>query len=102
MQKLLLVHGWDYKHYSTQTSSHDAWDNRRKFVDELAKIHELKTVTLPGFCGEKDTATPPQVLLDKVPKLKNNIAILANGTHDIANTNTAELISEIYKFTSLQ
>ena len=241
MQKLLLIHGWDYKHYATQTSSCDAWDNRRKFVDELAKIYGLKTVTLPGFCGEKepntpwqledfadfveqkiqtdnfkpdyilgysfggavalthklkydknkiilvspaisrkykketpahnklkyftkflpscvqdilkdqyisrvlknpfyiygtyflkktylnivsidlseklkllkssdlkiifgekDTATPPQVLLDKVPELRNSIAILANGTHDIANTNTAELVSEINKFTSLQ
>lgn len=237
MFKMLLIHGWDYKHYSFMTPSKDVWDNRRELVDGLQKLFDIKIITLPGFCGErepnspweledfadfveqklqkdnfnpdyilgysfggavalthklkynknkiilvspaisrkyrpesaahnklkyfinflpcklkelvkeqyiskmlknpfyakgtnflkktylnivgidlseklkildtndfiiifgeKDTATPPQILLNKVPKLSNNFIILKNGTHDIANTNTFELLNEIVKF----
>ncbi|MBP3346563.1 MAG: alpha/beta hydrolase [Alphaproteobacteria bacterium] len=239
MQKLVLIHGWDYKHYSSMTPSKDVWDNRRKLVDGLQKLFDIKIITLPGFCGErepnspwkledfadfveqklqkdnfnpdyilgysfggavalthklkynknkiilvspaisrkyrpesaahnklkyfinvlpcklkelvkdqyiskvlknpfyakgtnflkktylnivgidmsaelkklstddfkiifgeKDTATPPQILLDKIPNIDKNIVILRDGTHDIANTNTNELINEIVKFTN--
>ena len=70
-------------------------------IDLSEKLKLIKPSDFKIIFGEKDTATPPQVLLDKVPELKNNIAILANGTHDIANTNTTELVNEIAKFTNL-
>ena len=241
MKKLVLIHGWDYKHYTSQTQSTDVWDNRRKLVTGLQKFFDIKIITLPGFCGEKepdypweledfadfielqlqkdkfnpdyilgysfggavalshklkynknkiilvspaisrkykknsavhnkvkyftkflpnylkdtlrdqyiskvlknpfyakgtnflkktylnivgidmseklktldkndfiiifgekDTATPPQILLDKAPEIDKNIIILKNGTHDIANTNTNELINKIVKFTNIK
>ena len=70
-------------------------------IDLSEKLKLIKPSDFKIIFGEKDTATPPQVLLDKVPELNNNIAILANGTHDIANTDTAELVNEIAKFTNL-
>lgn len=235
---MLLIHGWDYKNYSSEAKSKDVWENRKNFVQELRKFYDVKIITLPGFCGEaeprnpwilenfadfienklneekfapdfilgysfggavalshklkynrnkiilvspaisrkykaesavhnklryftkflphsindllrdqyisrvlknpfyakgtpflkktylnivsldlseklkqlkkndfkiifgeNDTATPPKVLLDKVPELKKNIVILPNGTHDIANTNTYELVKEINNYT---
>lgn len=237
---MLLIHGWDYKNYSSQTKGEDVWGNRRDFVEELKKHYDIKVITLPGFCGKKepdrpwqledfadfveqelnkenyipdyvlgysfggavalkhklkynknkiilvspaisrkykteavahnklkyftkflpdfvndllrdqyisrilknpfyskgtsflkktylnivgldlseqlkllnrndfkivfgenDTATPPDVLLKKVPELSKNIVILPKGTHDIANTNTDELVNEIIKFTNV-
>lgn len=56
--KLLLIHGWDYKHYTSQTQSIDVWDNRRKFVTDLQKFFDIKIITLPGFCGEKEPDYP--------------------------------------------
>ena len=239
MVKMLLIHGWDYKHYSALAQSTDVWDNRREFVNRLQNLFNIKTITLPGFCGEqepktpwkledfadfveqklqddnfdpdyilgysfggavalthklkynknkiilvspaisrkyrqesvahnklkhfinslpcklkelardqyiskvlknpfyangtnflkktylnivnidmseelkklsshdfkiifgeKDTATPPQILLNKNSEIRHNVVVLKNGTHDIANTNTLELLTEIIKFTN--
>ena len=195
MKKLVLIHGWDYKHYTSQTQSTDVWDNRRKLVTGLQKFFDIKIITLPGFCGEKepdypweledfadfielqlqkdkfnpdyilgysfggavalshklkynknkimvlknpfyakgtnflkktylnivgidmseklkaldkndfiiifgekDTATPPWLLLNTIPEIQNNVIIVQNGTHDIANTHTQKLIKEIVTF----
>lgn len=239
MVKMLLIHGWDYKHYSALAQSIDVWDNRREFVNRLQNLFNIKIITLPGFCGEqepkapwkledfadfveqklqddnfdpdyilgysfggavalthklkynkskiilvspaisrkyqqesaahnklkyfinflpcklkelardqyiskvlknpfyangtnflkktylnivnidmseelkklpphdfkiifgeKDTATPPQILLNKISEIRHNVVVLKNGTHDIANTNTLELLTEIIKFTN--
>lgn len=63
--------------------------------DDLLKLKK------DGFIlifGENDTATPANVLLSKQPTLKSKTLILKSGTHDIANTNTDELVDAIEKF----
>lgn len=51
-KKILLLHGWNDENYTSMTNSIDAWDNRKKFVDELSKKFEIYKLNFPGFCGE--------------------------------------------------
>lgn len=67
-------------------------------IDLSLELQKLNPADFKIIFGELDTATPPSVLLQKAPMLRDNVVILANGTHDIANTNTQELIAEIEKF----
>ena len=52
--KILLLHGWNYKNYTSMTSEKDAWHNRKAFVDMLKKDNEIYIINFPGFCGEKE------------------------------------------------
>ena len=54
MKKILLIHGWNYRNYTSQTDEKDAWHNRKEFVDNLSKKYEVYKLNLPGFCGEKE------------------------------------------------
>ncbi len=49
--------------------------------------------------GEKDTATPPDLVKNvlKDSAVRHNLYIISGGGHDIANTHTKELISAILK-----
>ena len=57
MQKILLIHGWNYTNYNSSKCI-DAWQNRKGFVDELQKYFEVLKVNLPGFCGTSDPFKP--------------------------------------------
>lgn len=54
MKKILLIHGWNYRNYTSQTNEKDAWHNRHELVKELEKEYEVYKLNLPGFCGEKE------------------------------------------------
>lgn len=54
MKKILLLHGWNYRNYTSQTKEKDAWHNRTKLVKELEKKYEVFKINFPGFCGEKE------------------------------------------------
>lgn len=54
MKKILLIHGWNYRNYTSQTKETDAWHNRKEMVEELEKDYEVYKLNLPGFCGEKE------------------------------------------------
>jgi len=53
-KKILLLHGWDWKNYTSLTKSKDAWANRTKFVKQLEKKFDIYKLNFPGFCGEKE------------------------------------------------
>ena len=54
MKKILLIHGWNYRNYTSQTNEKDAWHNRQRLVELLSKEYEVYKLNLPGFCGEKE------------------------------------------------
>lgn len=58
MNKILLLHGWNYTNYTKLTNSKDAWDNRKEFVDQLSKSFEVYKLNFPGFCGEPEPNKP--------------------------------------------
>ncbi|MCL2629239.1 MAG: alpha/beta hydrolase [Alphaproteobacteria bacterium] len=61
----------------------------------------LSDANLNDLCfifGEKDTATPPELLIEKKPSAKGCIHVLKGGTHDIANTNTDDILAIIRDF----
>lgn len=61
-------------------------------IDLSDKLSLLNKSEYRLVFGENDTATPPNTLLEKNNDIIDNVDILKNGTHDIANTNTEELI----------
>lgn len=54
MKKILLIHGWNYRNYTSQTQESDAWHNRQEMVGELEKDYEVYKLNLPGFCGQEE------------------------------------------------
>ena len=58
MKKILLLHGWNYDNYTSRTNSKDAWNNRKKFVDELSKKYEIYKLNFPGFCHQEEPNKP--------------------------------------------
>lgn len=54
MKKILLLHGWNYRNYTSMTNEKDAWHNRIKFVQKLEEKYEVYKINFPGFCGEKE------------------------------------------------
>lgn len=54
MEKILLLHGWNYRNYTSQTKEKDSWHNRTKLVNELEKKYKVYKINFPGFCGEKE------------------------------------------------
>ena len=58
MEKILLLHGWNYDNYTSRTNSTDAWDNRKEFVDKLSEKYEVYKLNFPGFCGEAEPSNP--------------------------------------------
>lgn len=53
-KKILLLHGWNWKNYTSLTDSKDAWDNRKDFVDKLSEKYDVYKLNFPGFCGEPE------------------------------------------------
>ncbi len=53
-KNLLLIHGWNYRNYTSMTDEDDAWHNRKHFVDLLEEDFNIYKLNLPGFCGEKE------------------------------------------------
>ena len=35
MKSILLLHGWNYKDYTSLTDSKDAWNKRKRFVKKI-------------------------------------------------------------------
>lgn len=58
MKKILLLHGWNYRNYTSMTKEKDAWHNRQKFVSKLEKKYEVYKINFPGFCGEVEPKNP--------------------------------------------
>lgn len=50
MKKILLLHGWNYRNYSSLTDETDAWHNRAEFVKILSEDYEVYKLNFPGFC----------------------------------------------------
>ena len=53
-KSILLIHGWNYKNYTSKTTETDAWHNREELVKLLEKNYTVYKLNLPGFCGEKE------------------------------------------------
>ena len=53
-KKILLLHGWNWRNYTSLTDSKDAWENRKDFVDKLSKKYDVYKLNFPGFCGEPE------------------------------------------------
>lgn len=53
-KKILLLHGWNWKNYTSLTESKDVWNNRKEFVDKLSEKYDVYKLTFPGFCGEPE------------------------------------------------
>lgn len=58
MKSILLLHGWNYENYTNLTTSKDAWDNRKDFVDKLSKEYTIYKLNFPGFCGSPEPDKP--------------------------------------------
>ena len=58
MKSILLLHGWNDENYTSMTDSKDAWENRKKFVNELEKHFKVYKLNFPGFCGEAEPNKP--------------------------------------------
>ena len=54
MKKILLIHGWNYRNYTSMTQKLDAWHNRSEMVALMEKKFSVYKLNLPGFCGEKE------------------------------------------------
>lgn len=53
-KNILLLHGWDYEAYTSQTKDKNAWDYCDKLLNVLKKEYNVYTINFPGFCGEKE------------------------------------------------
>lgn len=53
-KKILLLHGWNYRNYTSMTKEVDAWHNRAEFVKALEKNYEVYKLNFPGFCGKEE------------------------------------------------
>ena len=49
---ILLIHGWNYNNYYNQTDK-NAWNNRKKFIEQLQKNNNVYYPDLPGFGNNK-------------------------------------------------
>ena len=58
MKSILLLHGWNYENYTNLTTSKDAWDNRKDFVNKLSKEYIIYKLNFPGFCGSPEPDKP--------------------------------------------
>lgn len=54
MKKILLLHGWNYRNYTSMTEEKDSWHNRKALVEELEKEYKVYKLNFPGFCGEEE------------------------------------------------
>lgn len=65
--------------------------------DECREILKIKKNILFIF-GEKDTATPPQLFLNKVPEAGDLTLIIPNADHNVAGTHPEELAHAIHSW----
>ena len=65
--------------------------------EDLLEVSDKLTL----IYGEKDTATPPEMVRDFLVSRENNhiLRIIEGGGHDIANTHTNELVSVVLNLT---
>ncbi|TRZ77942.1 alpha/beta hydrolase [bacterium] len=69
-------------------------------VDMSEELQNVLSNEVQLIFGENDTATPPQLLLEKIQsqELKNRFAIIKDGDHDIGQTHYKEICEVIKKF----
>jgi len=69
-------------------------------VDLSQELQQIPPDEIQLIFGAKDTATPPQLLLDKISsvELKNRFTILENGDHNIGQSHPAEIREIVKKF----
>jgi len=48
MNRLLLLHGWDWEKYPVFEPEHQ-WQNRQELLTELQKKYDIDYPSLPGF-----------------------------------------------------
>lgn len=53
-KSILLLHGWNYRNYSSKTAETDAWHNRKDLVVALEKKYNVYKLNFPGFCQTKE------------------------------------------------
>ena len=53
-KNILLLHGWDFESYTSQTTDTDAWDYCKELITKLKKTYNVYTINFPGFCGEEE------------------------------------------------
>lgn len=58
MKSILLLHGWNYKDYTSLTDSKDAWNKRKRFVKKLEEKYKVYKLNFPGFCGQEEPDKP--------------------------------------------
>ena len=74
MKNILLIHGWDYENYYGHIN-HSAWDNRSKFINELAIDNKVYYMDLPGFGLRKEPYAKVWTLDDYAKFINNYIKI---------------------------
>lgn len=79
-KNILLLHGWNYKNYSSMTKEQDAWHNRKSLVEKLEKKYNIYKLNFPGFCQ----ATEPK---EKMWTLKD----YASYVKDYLNKNSLKI-----------
>lgn len=70
-------------------------------IVDIDLSNDISRTNLDDICiifGDKDTATPPSLFLEKSPVAKPITHIIKDGTHDIANTSTKQVLSIIENF----
>ncbi len=63
MEKILLIHGWDYDNYYGRIQ-HSSWENRKKFLEALKKYYQIAAPDLPGFGLNKEPAVSKYTVED--------------------------------------
>lgn len=72
-KSILLLHGWNYRNYSSQTEELDAWHNRKKLVDKLEEKYKVYKVNFPGFCQTSEPSEKSWTLDDYASYINNYI-----------------------------
>lgn len=73
MKEILLIHGWNYRNYTSLTEEKDAWHNRQELIKELEKEYIVHKFNLPGFCGKKEPNERFWTLDDYAKNIENYI-----------------------------
>ena len=70
-EKILLLHGWNWRNYTKITDSKDAWDNRKEFVKKLEEYYEVYKLNFPGFCSSPEPGNKGWKLEDYAKYVKD-------------------------------
>jgi len=70
-------------------------------IDLSQSLIKLPSEEFICIFGSEDKMTPQEILLKKLPeKLHDNVKVIDEGEHDIANSHTKKLIDEITSYTN--